>query len=365
MQIRAAIARAPDQPFEIVDCEIGEPGAGEVLVRISACGICHTDLAVKLQHIPVPLPKVLGHEGAGVIERVGPGVTGLAQGDSVLMSFGSCGGCIQCQGGFPGYCNDFGNINMLGMRQGGSALRYRGAELGGHFFGQSAFATHVITTVRNVVKIAPELPLATLAPFGCGIQTGAGAVLNTLSPRAGTTIAVFGAGAVGLAAIMAAKLVGCTTIIAVDLRQQRLAMAREIGATHVIDGASDDVVEQIMQITGRGTHFSLDTTGNPTAVASSVNCLRQRGHSAQVAAPPRGTRYPIEASVVVGRGLTVRGVVEGDAVPAVFIPQLIDLFGRGLLPVDKIVTHFPFDEINRAIDEMESGAVVKPVLLMN
>lgn len=364
MQIRAAIAKSPDQPFEIVDCEIGDPGPGEILVRIAACGICHTDLAVKLQHIPVPLPKVLGHEGAGVIERIGSNVTGLAPGDSVLMSFDSCGGCAQCQGGFPGYCNDFGNINMLGMRHGGSALRYRGAEIGGHFFGQSAFATHAISTIRNVVKIAPELPLATLAPLGCGIQTGAGAVLNTLSPKAGTTIAVFGVGAVGLAAVMAAKLVGCTTIIAIDLRQERLAMAREIGATHTIDAASD-VLEQIMQITGRGAHFSLDTTGNPTAVALSVNCLRQRGQSAQVAAPPRGTRYPIEASVVVGRGLTVRGIVEGDAVPTVFIPHLIDLFSRGLLPVDKIVTSFPFDEINRAIDEMESGAVIKPVLLMN
>ena len=365
MQIRAAIAHAPDRPFEIVDCEIGEPGPGEVLVRITACGICHTDLAVKLQHIPVPLPKVLGHEGAGVIERIGSNVVGLASGDSVLMSFGSCGGCEQCQGGFPGYCNDFGNINMLGMRQGGSALRYRGEELGGHFFGQSAFATHAISTVRNLVKIAPELPLATLAPFGCGIQTGAGAVLNTLSPQAGTTIAVFGAGAVGLAAIMAAKLVGCTTIIVVDLRKDRLAMAREIGATHVIEATSDGVLEQIMQITRRGSHFSLDTTGNPAAVALSVNCLRQRGQSAQIAAPPRGTRYPIEASVVVGRGLTVRGVVEGDAVPPVFIPQLIDLFSRGSLPVDKIVTFFPFDEINRAIEEMESSAVIKPVLLMN
>lgn len=365
MQIRAAIAKSPDQPFEIIDCEIGEPGPGEVLVRIAACGICHTDLAVKLQHIPVPLPKVLGHEGAGVIERVGPGVTGLAPGDSVLMSFGSCGGCAQCQEGFPGYCDDFGNINMFGIRKGGSALRYRGAELSGHFFGQSAFATHAISTVRNVVKIAPELPLATLAPLGCGIQTGAGAVLNTLSPQAGTSIAVFGTGAVGLAAIMAAKLVGCTTIIAVDLRQERLAMAQEIGATHVIDAASDGVVERIIQITGRGAHFSLDTTGNLAAVALSVNCLRQRGQSAQVAAPPRGTKYPIEASVVVGRGLAVRGIVEGDAVPPVFIPQLIDLFSRGLLPVEKIVSCFPFEEINRAINEMESGAVIKPVLLMS
>jgi aryl-alcohol dehydrogenase len=292
MPIRAAVTRSPELPFEIVECEIAEPGPGEVLVRIKACGICHTDLAVKLQHIPVPLPKVLGHEGVGVIERVGPNVAGLAEGDSVLMSFGSCGGCAECQRGSPGYCNDFGNINMLGVRQGGSALRYRGSELSAHFFAQSAFASHAIATTRNVVKVAPELLLATLAPLGCGIQTGAGAALNTLAPPAGTAIAVFGAGTVGLAAVMAAKLVGCTTIIAIDLRKERLAVAREIGATHAIDAGSDDVLSQIVQITGRGAHLSLDTTGNPAAVALSVNCLRQRGCSAQLAAPPRGTRYP-------------------------------------------------------------------------
>src|SRR5260370_28626784 len=193
MQIRGAVARAPDHPFEIVECDIADPGPGEVLVRVKACGICHTDLAVKLQHIPVPLPKVLGHEGAGVIERVGPNVVGLAEGDPVMMSFGSCGGCAECQRGSPGYCNGFGNSNMLGQRLGGSALRNRGAELSAHFFAQSAFATHAIATARNVVKVAPELPLATLAPFGCGIQTGAGSVLNTLAPPAATSIAVFGA----------------------------------------------------------------------------------------------------------------------------------------------------------------------------
>jgi Zn-dependent alcohol dehydrogenases, class III len=246
-----------------------------------------------------------------MIERVGPNVVGLAAGDPVLMSFGSCGGCAECQRGSPGYCNDFGNINMFGQRLGGSALRYRGA----HFFVQSAFATHAIATAHNVVKVAPELPLATLAPFGCGIQTGAGAILNTLAPAVGTTIAIFGTGAVGLAAVMAAKLVGCTTIIAIDLGKERLAVAREIGATHIIDAGSDEVLNQIADITGRGAHFSLDTTGNPAAVTLSINCLRQRGCSAQVAAPPRGTQS--------------------------------------------------FDEINRSIEEMESGAVIKPVLLMD
>jgi len=367
MKITAAVALAPERPFELINCELADDlAAGEVLVRIEACGICHTDLAVKLQHIPVPLPKILGHEGAGVIERVGPGVAGLAEGDHVLMSFGSCGACGQCQLGAPGYCDEFGMINLFGQRRGGSGLRYRGADLGGYFFAQSAFATHAIASARNVVKIDKDLPLALLAPLGCGIQTGAGAVLNVLSPRAGASIAVFGVGAVGMAGIMAARLAGCSTIIAVDVRAERLARALELGATHTIDGRAPDLAKAVAALgKGRGVDHSLDTTGVPEVVAASIGCLRQRGSSAQVAAPPRGTRFPVEASVLIGGGLTVRGVVEGDAVPGLFLPQLIAFFREERLPLDRIVSFYPFDEINRAIEDMEAGATVKPVLRMN
>lgn len=367
MKITAAVALAPERPFELINCELADDlAAGEVLVRIEACGICHTDLAVKLQHIPVPLPKILGHEGAGVIERVGPGVAGLAEGDYVLMSFGSCGACGQCQLGAPGYCDEFGMINLFGQRRGGSGLRYRGADLGGYFFAQSAFATHAIASARNVVKIDKDLPLALLAPLGCGIQTGAGAVLNVLSPRAGASIAVFGVGAVGMAGIMAARLAGCSTIIAVDVRAERLARALELGATHTIDGRAPDLAKAVAALgKGRGVDHSLDTTGVPEVVAASIGCLRQRGSSAQVAAPPRGTRFPVEASVLIGGGLTVRGVVEGDAVPGLFLPQLIAFFREERLPLDRIVSFYPFDEINRAIEDMEAGATVKPVLRMN
>ena len=364
MQIKAAIAKTINDPFEIITCEIDDPGPGELLIRVKACGICHTDLAVKLQHIPIPLPKVLGHEGAGIVERVGPGVTGIAEGDAVLMSYGSCGGCANCSRGLPGYCDEFLPINMLGQRKGGSGLRYKGSEIGGAFFRQSAFATHSIATQRNVVKVAPDLPLNMLAPLGCGIQTGAGTVLNTLAPPAGSSIAVFGTGAVGLAGVMAAKLAGCTTVVAVDVRENRLAVARGVGATHVVNGRSSDVAAQIMAITGKGAHFSMDTTGNPAAVAASIACLRHRGRSAQIAAPPRGTSYPLDPSALVRGGLSICGSIEGDAIPQIFIPQLIEFFRRGALPIDKLVTFFPFEDINRAIDEMETGAVVKPVLVM-
>ena len=176
--VTAAIAHAPGDPFEIATCELADPQDGEVLVRVHACGICHTDMAVKLQHIPIPMPKVLGHEGAGIIEKVGPGTTQFRPGDHVLMSFGSCGVCANCRDGALGYCDHFRDINLFGKRAGGSALTRNGRELGGHFFAQSAFATHGIATTRNVVKVDDDLPLELVAPLGCGIQTGMGTVMN-------------------------------------------------------------------------------------------------------------------------------------------------------------------------------------------
>jgi len=362
--IVAAIANGPHDPFEIATCELSPPRAGEVLVRVHACGICHTDLAVKLRHIPVPMPKVLGHEGAGVVEDIGPGVTSFRPGDNVLMSFGSCGDCSNCRDGALGYCDQFRAINLFGNRPGGSALMRGGNELGGHFFSQSAFATHAIATTRNIVKVDADLPLELLAPLGCGIQTGMGSIMNVLRPQAGTSIAVFGVGAVGLSAIIAAKIVGCSRIIAVDVVPERLRMARELGATHAVSGHADDPVAEIVELTQGGANFSLDTTGVPAAVANSINCLRARGSSAQVAAPPRGTLYAAEASVVVGRGIAIRGVVEGDANPELFIPRMIDFFRDGRLPLDNFVKTYPLARINEAVEDLESGRVVKPVLTM-
>ncbi len=364
LSITAAIANAPQDPFEIATCELGDPQHDEVLVRVHACGICHTDMAVKLQHIPIPMPKVLGHEGAGIVEKVGPGVTRLWPGDHVLMSFGSCSECSSCRDGALGYCDHFRDINLFGKRAGGSALSRNGKEVGGHFFAQSAFATHAIATTRNVVKVDDDLPLELIAPLGCGIQTGMGTVMHVLRPPAGTSIAVFGAGAVGLSAVIAAAIVGCSTIIAVDIVPERLRMALELGATHAVSGLSDNPMAEIVELTRGGAHFSLDTTGVPGVVANSINCLRARGVNAQVAAPPRGTMYAAEASVVVGRGITVRGVVEGDANPQLFIPRMIGFFRDGRLPLEKFVKTYPLEKINEAVGDLESGRVVKPVLVM-
>ena len=365
MKIRAAIAYASDRPFELCECDLAEPGAGEVLVRIKACGICHTDLAVKHQHMPVPLPMVLGHEGAGIIERVGKDVSDLKAGDHVVMSFGSCGTCRNCQNDRPGYCESFLPINLFGKRDGHEQIHRDGIGIAGGFFSQSSFATYALATTRNVVKIDSALPLELLAPLGCGIQTGMGTVMLSLAPSPGSSIAVFGAGSVGLAGVMAAKISGCAQIIAVDIRPDRLALARELGATHVIDGGKKDADAQILEITGKGADCAFDTTGLPSVVQQAFNCLASRGQVALVAVPPMGTQYTFDAHALLSSGRSVRGVVEGDAIPKDFIPRMVEFYQRGLMPLEKIIKLYPFNMINKAIADSESGESIKAVLLMD
>ena len=363
--IRAAVAWAPDRPFSLETCELADPGPGEALVRIVACGICHTDLAIKHQHVPIPLPMVLGHEGAGVIERLGPALEGFSVGDHVVLSFAACGGCPECHDGHPAFCDQFLPLNLAGAREGGSGLSLGGEPLHGHFFAQSAFASHALAGRANMVRVDKDLPLPLLAPLGCGIQTGMGTVLNSLAPRAGESLAVFGAGSVGLAGVIAGVIAGCSTIVAVDVKPERLDLARALGATHAVDGAAEDAVEAIRAATGgRGAHCSLDTTGVAAVAAQAFRCLRKRGRAAYVAAPPAGTVYGVDAYELLNSGGSIRGVIEGDSVPAEFIPAMISHFRAGRLPLDKLVTTYPFDRINEAVRDTESGAALKAVLLM-
>ncbi|MBR1301133.1 NAD(P)-dependent alcohol dehydrogenase [Bradyrhizobium sp. AUGA SZCCT0042] len=364
MKVFAAIARSSDEPFSIEECALVRPSSHEVRVKVHACGICHTDSAAKLQHLPVPFPQTLGHEGAGVVEEVGSGVTSLVPGDHVVMTFGSCGTCESCASAKPAYCDDFLAINIAGRREGGAPLRQHGKPVGQHFFAQSAFSTHAIATPRNLVKVDASLPLELLAPLGCGIQTGMGTVLNVLRPAARTGIAVFGVGAVGMASVIAAKIVGCNPIIAVDLVYERLEAARSFGATHVIDGRSSDVSLQIRAITGKGAHFSVDTTGHPSVITEATTCLRKLGVVAQLAAPARGTQYCVPSHVLGGGGLSWRGVVEGDSDIQTFIPDLVRYYRAGQLPLDRIVTTYPLSSINQAIADSDSGKVLKAVLVM-
>jgi aryl-alcohol dehydrogenase len=367
MEIQAAVTETKGAPFEIRRVEIDEPRADEVLVRVVACGICHTDLIIRDQWYPVPLPAVLGHEGAGVVEAVGSAVTKVAVGDHVAMSYGSCGACVNCQAGKPWTCHDFFARNFGALRPDGStALRAGGKAIHSHFFAQSSFAGHAIATERNVVKLEPDVPLEVVAPFGCGIQTGAGAVLRAFRPEAGSSIAVFGVGTVGLSAVMAARVAGCTTIIGVDVRDARLSLAAELGATHVFDASSvDDPVEAIREATGGiGADFSIDATGSPEVLQQAVYCTGPGGVCGLIGAPPFGTEVSLDMNQILAMGRTVHGIVEGESVPDVFLPRLIELWRQGRFPVERIMTNYSFSEIDQAARDAEEGKVIKPVLRM-
>jgi aryl-alcohol dehydrogenase len=364
--IDAAVTESKGAPFAIRRLELDELRGDEVLVKVAACGICHTDLIIRDQWYPVPLPAVLGHEGAGVVEAVGPAVDKVKPGDHVALSYGSCGACPKCHAGEPWVCHDFFARNFGATRPDGStALTDHGRAIHSHFFGQSSFATHAVATDRNVVKLDPDVPLEVVAPFGCGIQTGAGAVLRTFRPEAGSSIAIFGTGTVGLSAIMAARIAGCTTIVGVDVRPARLQLATDLGATDVVHAGETDPVEAIKEATaGVGAEFSIDTTGSPEVLQQAVYCTGPGGVCGLIGAPPFGTEVSLDVNQVLALGRGLRGIVEGQSVPEVFLPRLIELWRQGRFPVERIMTHYRFEEIDQAARDAEDGKVVKPVLRM-
>jgi len=360
--MKAAVVRETSGPFAIEEVTLDAPRAGEVLVRIVGVGMCHTDLVVRDQYFPTPLPAVLGHEGAGVVAAVGEGVTKVAVGDHVVLSYASCGQCANCLQGLNGYCPDLYGRNFSGARPDGSSpcCDAHGARLSGYFFAQSSFGEFALATERNVVPIDRDVPLEIMGPLGCGIQTGAGAVINALKPGAGSSIAIFGAGSVGLAAVMAAKVAGCATIVAVDLNDARLEMARELGATHVVNAAGD-AVEAIRDITGEGVQYSLECTGLPAVVRQAVDCLRLTGVCGIIGVAPLGTEIALDMNGLLF-GRTVRGIIEGDSIPDIFIPQLVALWRQGRFPFDRLITFYPLSEIEAAAQASERGEVLKAVL---
>lgn len=356
MEIQAAVTETAGGAFRIERLTIEAPGPDQVLVRIVACGVCHTDMVMRDGALPVPFPAVFGHEGAGIVERVGPGVTGLSPGDHVLLSFDSCGQCSACHDHQPGYCPEFFPRNFLGMLQPDQGGLRRGQQrIGSNIFGQSSFATHALAHPRNMVKVDPDLPLHLLAPLGCGIQTGAGTVLETLKLEAGQSIAILGAGAVGLAAVMAAVIAGAGRIALLDRHQHRLDLGRELGAT--------ESATRLNLLTGQFDHI-IDTTGAPALLGAVVDLLGARGTLALVGAYPSDPRLSIDASAIMSMGRRIVGVVEGGIDPQRFVPDLIDHYRAGRLPMEKLVRTYPFAEIDRAVHDSESGDVIKPVLLM-
>lgn len=363
--VRAAICRDNATPLTIEAVELDALRPDELRIRVIACGICHTDLAVRDGQLPVPLPAVLGHEGAGIVEAVGDAVTVATPGDRVIMSFNSCGDCPSCAIAAPTYCYDFFPHNFSGRRADGSPSMFsNGAPLSANFFGQSSFASHAIAHQRNVVRIpdsAAHLPLERLAPIGCGLMTGAGAVLRSMAVRQGMPIAVFGAGTVGMAAIMAARIAGADPIIAVDVNDDRLALARDLGATHAFNGNSD-APGAIRALCPAGIGYALDTTGINGVIESAFGLLAPRGVLGIVGASDPAAMLSFNEAEFMGGGRTVKGILGGDSDVGPFIAELIELHLAGRFPFDRLIGYFDFDQINEAIAASESGRVVKPVL---
>ena len=364
MIVKAAVIKEMGAPFEIQEVDLVEPRPDEIIVRIAGAGLCHTDLFMR-DHVPIPMPSVFGHEGAGVVEEVGEGVLNLEPGDHVVLSFNSCGRCHQCLRGKPSYCHNFQQINTSGTRVDGShTLSIDGSPAYGHFFNQSSFASFALASHNNAVKVPKDIPIEQLGPLGCGVQTGAGAVLNALRPPSGSSIAVFGAGSVGLSSIMASVVAGCTTIIGVDIKSRRLELARQFGATHVINSAKEDPVEKIQAITGIGVDFSLDITAIPSVYRQAIESLNPTGVCGLVGVPKRGLEVTLEMNDLFW-GRSTRGIIMGDSVPQIFIPQLINFYKQGRFPYDKLIKYYPIEEINQAVQDSLDGITVKPVLTFN
>lgn len=363
LDILAAVAR-PGAPFSLETCTLASPGPGEVLVRMEACGICHTDLSAKEGVMATPLPAVLGHEGVGRIEALGEGVTGFRAGDRVLMSYGACGQCPSCQHDVPAYCRNMGTLNMRGRRlDGSSPISVGGDPITGHFFAQSSFATFAVASTVNLVRLDEDLPAALMAPLACGVQTGMSSIIDVLKPSAQSRVAVFGCGTVGLSAIIAARILGCAQIVAIDLREERVALAQELGATVGVVSGRDDLKAALKGI--GGVHSAFDSTGHPKVIETAFRSLLPRGQLLCAGVSPVDATIHTNAMQLVFSGCSLRGTIEGDANPREFIPRMIAWYRAGKLPLEKLVTTYPLREINTAVADMVDGRAIKPVLLMS
>ncbi|UZW56396.1 NAD(P)-dependent alcohol dehydrogenase [Sphingobium sp. JS3065] len=367
MKVVAAVTPSTGAQFSVETVELDEPRADEILVRIMAAGVCHTDLVARDGVMPITMPAVLGHEGAGVVVRVGDAVTKVKEGDRVALTFRSCGGCARCKAGEPAYCATMPALNYVGQRADGSkAISRDGERISSNFFGQSSFATHALAYERNVVVLPDDIPFELAAPLGCGVQTGVGSILRALACPAGSSLLIAGGGAVGLSAVMGAAIQGCHPIIVVEINEERRRLALKLGATHAIDPmAQEDLTDAVRAIVPAGIDFVLDTTGRPQVLEAGFMSLAPRGVFGFVGVAPPNTKPPGIIGRMVMFGLTLRGIIEGDSDPDEFIPQLVQYWREGRLPLEKLVQLFPFSDINDAVQAQHAGECVKVVLALN
>lgn len=361
MKIQAAVADV-NHKVSIQTVELDDPKPNEVLIKTIATGICHSDLAGR-DGVLVPNPVVLGHEGAGIVEKVGSSVTSVKPGDHVVTSVSYCGHCKNCLSGHPMLCENLGRLNFInGTNYDGT---HRIHSLNGKnlstFFGQSSLATRIVSDEHSVTKVDPKANLKYMGPFACGLQTGAASVLQYLNPRFGSTIVVTGAGGVGLSAIMAAKITNASHIIAIDHNAERLQLAKELGATEIINTDQvNDVEKAVFKIVPGGVDYSLETTGYTPLVKSAVHVLHSAGTAIMIAIAG-DVSFNINDDIMAPSKKII-GLTEGDAIPQLFIPKLVQFYEKGLFPFDKMVKFYKFKDVNKAIDDMTSGKTIKPII---
>jgi aryl-alcohol dehydrogenase len=367
MQCTAALTLEPNAAFSLETINIDPPRANEVLVRIHAVGICHTDLIFASGAMGTSFPAVFGHEGAGVVEAVGNQITKVVPGEKVLLTFRSCGSCARCDAHEPAYCQNFPALNFACVREDGtSALRRNGKSVSGSFFGQSSFASRAIAYERNLIRLSPEADLAALAPLGCSVQTGVGAVTRSLAAKSGSSLIVIGGGAVGQSAILGGVIAGCATIVLIEPRIERRQLGLSLGAHHVLDPAAGDLPTAVRAVLPCGADYILDTSGHMGALQAAITMLGSKGTLGMVGVPgalDSSLQLPVVPTIM--SGITVKGIIEGDSAPDDFLPQLIDLNRQGRLPIDRLVTTYPISRINDAVADAHDGRCIKAVLLFD
>lgn len=367
IEARAAVLMESGQDFQLKDILIAAPGPEEVRVQIKGVGICHTDVVCR-DGFPVPTPIVLGHEGAGIVEAVGENVDEVQVGDHVILSFNYCGHCINCVDDDVAHCLDFVELNFGGVPRasGQFPLSADGKPVHGNFFGQSSFGTYALAHQQNVVSVPKDMPIEMLGPLGCGVQTGAGAIINSLGITEGKSVTIFGGGAVGLSAVMAAKAIGASQVILVEPNSERRELGSRLGSTRTLDpgNLSDEHLEAaIRDAAGGAVNFVLDTTGIPALLGVGSKLLVPGGALGVLGVSPPEADLPIKVMDVLMSGISIKGILEGDSNPKQFIPYLLGLHREGHFPFDELIQTFQFDDINAAMAASEDGNVVKSVLL--
>ena len=353
------------KPLSIEEIELDPPGPGEILVRIAAAGLCHSDLSVINGDRPRPTPMALGHEAAGVVEALGPGVDDLAPGDHVVMVFmPSCGHCLPCAEGRPALCEPGAVANGAGtLLSGHRRLHLRGAEVH-HHLGCSAFGEKAVVSRRSLIKIDPALPLDEAALFGCAVLTGVGAVVNTAKVQPGHTAAVVGLGGVGLAALLGALAAGARRVVAVDLSDEKLALARQLGATDTVNARSPSAIDEVRDLTGGGVDFAFEMAGALKAMELAYKVTRRGGTTVTAGLPPPDAALALPLVNLVAEERTVKGSYIGTCVPSRDLPRYIELYQRGRLPVDRLMSgKLKLEEINEGFDRLAEGKAVRQVIV--